>query len=234
LYAVVDEESVGCPDQGCYFSFSAAMHFLTHACMPGTLPAHLASQAASDPCFAWRPAIAGVSDASTTIPQAIKARMCFLSNLKRYLICDYSSSLTHASYDSNHGSAPLVNARAFEPDLDCVSVIDVAYDPTRFKHDPSPGLCGVGQTALRYFHAVNENKNVTVIILVNLADGFLVTHGSNTFGSDGAETRKSPTPAQPRSGPTPRPAPGAGNLRTDPSNGASMHDPGHRARERNG
>jgi hypothetical protein len=53
--------------------------------MPGTLPAHLASQAASDPCFAWGPAIAGVSDASTTIPQTIKARMCFLSNLKRYL-----------------------------------------------------------------------------------------------------------------------------------------------------
>jgi hypothetical protein len=52
--------------------------------MPGTLPAHLASQAAADPCFAWGPAIAGVSDASTTIPQTIKARMCFLSNLKRY------------------------------------------------------------------------------------------------------------------------------------------------------
>jgi hypothetical protein len=101
LYAVADEESVGCPHLGPlapavplrvlnpgkdrYFSFFAAMHFLTQACMPGTLPAHLASQAASDPCFAWGPAIAGVSDASTTIPQTIKARMCFLSNLKRYL-----------------------------------------------------------------------------------------------------------------------------------------------------
>jgi hypothetical protein len=37
----------------------------------------------------------------------------------------------------------LMNPRAFEPDLDCASVIDVAYDPTRFKHDPSPGKCGV-------------------------------------------------------------------------------------------
>jgi len=101
LYAVADAESVGCPHLGPlapavplrvlnpgkdrYFSFFAAMHFLTQACMPGTLPAHLASQAASDPCFAWGPEIAGVSDASTTIPQTIKARMCFLSNLKRYL-----------------------------------------------------------------------------------------------------------------------------------------------------
>jgi hypothetical protein len=75
------------PGKDRYFSFFffAAMHFLTHACMPGTLPAHLASQAASDPCFAWGPAIAGVSDASTTIPQTIKARMSFLSNLKPYL-----------------------------------------------------------------------------------------------------------------------------------------------------
>jgi hypothetical protein len=104
LYAVAAEESVGCPHLGplapavslrvlnpgrdryfFFFSFFAATHFLTQACMPGTLPAHLASQAASDPCFAWGPAIAGVSDASTTIPQTIKARMCFLSNLKRYL-----------------------------------------------------------------------------------------------------------------------------------------------------
>jgi hypothetical protein len=53
--------------------------------MPGTLPAHLASQATSDPCFAWEPAIAGVSDASKTIPQTIKGRMGFLSNLKGYL-----------------------------------------------------------------------------------------------------------------------------------------------------
>jgi hypothetical protein len=67
-----------------FFSFFAATHFLTQARIPGTLPAHLASQAASDPCFAWGPDIAGVSDASTTIPQTIKARMCFLSNLKRY------------------------------------------------------------------------------------------------------------------------------------------------------
>jgi hypothetical protein len=51
----------------------------------------------------------------------------------------------------------LMNARAFEPDLDCVSVIHVAYDPTRFKHDPSHGMCGVRQAALRYFHAVNED-----------------------------------------------------------------------------
>jgi hypothetical protein len=64
----------------------------------------------------------------------------------------------------------------FEPDLDCVSVIDVAYDPTRFKHDPSHGMCGVRQAALRYFHAVNEDKNVMVIILAN---GFFVTHGSH-------------------------------------------------------
>jgi hypothetical protein len=71
-----------------------------------------------------------------------------------------------------------VNPRAFEPDLDCVSVINVAYDPTRFKHDPSHGMCGVRQAALRYFHAVNEDKNVIVIILVNLANGFFVTHGS--------------------------------------------------------
>jgi hypothetical protein len=73
----------------------------------------------------------------------------------------------------------LVNPRAFEPDLDCVSVINVAYDPTRFKHDPSHGMCGVRQAALRYFHAVNEDKNVIVIILVNLANAFLVTHGSH-------------------------------------------------------
>ena len=68
-----------------FFSFFAATHFLTQARMPGTLPAHLASQAASDPCFPLGPAIAGVSDVSTTIPQTINARMCFLSNLKRYL-----------------------------------------------------------------------------------------------------------------------------------------------------
>jgi len=70
-----------------------------------------------------------------------------------------------------------MNPRAFEPDLYCVFVINVAHDPTRFKHDPSPGMCGVRQAALRYFHAVNEDKNVIVIILVNLANGFLVNHG---------------------------------------------------------
>jgi hypothetical protein len=100
LYAVADEEehlgplgravslrvlNPGKDRYFSFFSFFAATHFLTQARMPGTLPAHLASQAASDPCFAWGPDIAGVSDASTTIPQTIKARMCFLSNLKRYL-----------------------------------------------------------------------------------------------------------------------------------------------------
>jgi hypothetical protein len=73
--------------------------------------------------------------------------------------------------------AMLVNLRAFEPDLDCVSVINVAYDPARFKHDPSHGMCGVRQAALRYLHAVNKDKNVIVVIPVNLANGFLVNHG---------------------------------------------------------
>jgi hypothetical protein len=77
--------------------------------------------------------------------------------------------------------AVLMNLRAFEPDLDCVSAINIAYDPTRFKHDPSHGMCGVRQAALRYFHAVNEDKNVIVIILVNLANGFFVTHGSTLW-----------------------------------------------------
>jgi hypothetical protein len=72
----------------------------------------------------------------------------------------------------------LMNPRAFEPDLDCVSVINIAYDPTRFKHDPRHGAHSAPPTTLRYFHAVNEDKNVIVIILVNLANGFFVTHGS--------------------------------------------------------
>jgi hypothetical protein len=73
-----------------------------------------------------------------------------------------------------------MNPRAFEPDLNCVSVINVAYDPTRFKHDPSHGAHSATPTTLRYFHAVYEDKNVIVVILVNLANGFFVTHGSTT------------------------------------------------------
>ena len=37
---------------------------------------------------------------------------------------------------------------------------------------------GVRQAALRYLHAVNMDKNVIVVIPVNLANGFLSTMGS--------------------------------------------------------
>jgi hypothetical protein len=116
----------------------------------------------------------------------------------------------------------LINLRAFEPDLDCVSVIDVAHDPTRFKHDPSHGMCGVRQAALRYLHAVNEDKNVIVIILVNLANGFFVSHGSHGECSNlrcGWPTREEvPNPgATEVGGNTKASPPLPGNLRTDPS-----------------
>jgi hypothetical protein len=71
----------------------------------------------------------------------------------------------------------LVNPRAFEPYLDCVPVINVANNPTRFKHNPCHGLRSVREPTLGDFHPVDKDKDVFLIILVKLTNGF-VGHGS--------------------------------------------------------
>jgi hypothetical protein len=71
-----------------------------------------------------------------------------------------------------------VNSRAFEPDLDCVSFVNVADDPTRFEHDPRHGMRGVGSAALRDFHTVNKDKGVFAVI-VKFTNG--IVHGSYTL-----------------------------------------------------
>jgi hypothetical protein len=77
----------------------------------------------------------------------------------------------------------LVNPRAFEPDLDGPPSVDVADYPTRFKHNPRISLRGVMRAALGDLPAVNEDKNVTVFIHLNLANRFLVVHGAQRFVS---------------------------------------------------
>jgi hypothetical protein len=73
-----------------------------------------------------------------------------------------------------------VNPRAFEPDLDGLPSVDVADYPTRFKHNPPIGLRSVVRAALGDLHAVNEDKNVTVFIPLNLANRFVMVHGYPT------------------------------------------------------
>jgi hypothetical protein len=66
-----------------------------------------------------------------------------------------------------------VNPCAFEPDLDCIPVVNVAYDPTRFEHDPRLGMRGVGEPAFRDFYTVDKDKDVIVIVPVNLTNGLV-------------------------------------------------------------
>jgi hypothetical protein len=68
----------------------------------------------------------------------------------------------------------LVNRRAFEPDLDCLPLVNVADDPTRFEHNPHHGVRRVRSAALRYLHTVNKDKGVFAVI-VKLTGG--VVHG---------------------------------------------------------
>jgi hypothetical protein len=71
----------------------------------------------------------------------------------------------------------LVNPRAFEPHLDCVPVVNVADNPTRFKHNPSHGVCRVREPTLGDFHPVHKDKDVVVIVPEKLTNG-IVAHGS--------------------------------------------------------
>jgi hypothetical protein len=48
--------------------------------------------------------------------------------------------------------------RAFVPDLDCVPVVNVAYGPTGFKHDPCHGLRRMRRAALRDFHPIDKDE----------------------------------------------------------------------------
>jgi hypothetical protein len=73
-----------------------------------------------------------------------------------------------------------VNPRTFVPDLDCVSVVNVAYDPTGFEHDPCLSLRSVRRTALGYFHTVDKDEDILTVI-VKLADGFVIAHGSTPW-----------------------------------------------------
>jgi hypothetical protein len=66
-----------------------------------------------------------------------------------------------------------MNPRRFEPHLDCVPAVNVADDPTRFKHNPHHGVRGSGVSAFRDFHTVNKDKDVIVIIPVKLTNGFV-------------------------------------------------------------
>jgi hypothetical protein len=72
-----------------------------------------------------------------------------------------------------------VNPCAFEPDLD-LPAVNVAYDPTRFEHNPRHRKRGVGTSAFRDFHTVDKDKYVIVVILVNRANGVFHAHGSST------------------------------------------------------
>jgi hypothetical protein len=61
-------------------------------------------------------------------------------------------------------------------DLDRLSTLDVADHPSWFKDNPRGGLCRPGRAALRYLSAADEQENVIVLILVNLANRCFVTH----------------------------------------------------------
>jgi hypothetical protein len=74
----------------------------------------------------------------------------------------------------------LVNPRTFVPDLDCVPAVNVAYNPTRFEHDPCHGLCSVRRTAFGYFHTVDKDEDILTVI-VKLADAFVIAHGSTPW-----------------------------------------------------
>jgi hypothetical protein len=74
----------------------------------------------------------------------------------------------------------LVNPRALVPDLDCVPVVNVAYDPTRFEHDPCLSLRGVRSSALGYFHTVDKDEDILTVI-VKHADAFFIAHGSTPW-----------------------------------------------------
>ena len=52
----------------------------------------------------------------------------------------------------------LVNRRAFEPDLDCLPLVNVADDPTRFEHDPLHGVHRFTPTALRYLQSRHSSR----------------------------------------------------------------------------
>jgi hypothetical protein len=78
-----------------------------------------------------------------------------------------------ATSDARTEPVGLMNLRRFEPHLDCVPAVNVADDPTRFKHNPHHGVRGSGVSAFRDFHTVNKDKDVIVIIPVKLTNGFV-------------------------------------------------------------
>jgi hypothetical protein len=45
-------------------------------------------------------------------------------------------------------------------DLNCLPALEVAHEPSRFEHNPRVSMRRVGQAALRYLYAVNEQENV--------------------------------------------------------------------------
>jgi len=61
-------------------------------------------------------------------------------------------------------------------DLDRLSTLDVADHPSWFEDNPRVGLCCAGRAALRYLPPADEQENVIVLILVNLANRCFVTH----------------------------------------------------------
>jgi len=61
-------------------------------------------------------------------------------------------------------------------DFDRLSTFDVADHPSWFEDNPRVRLCRAGRAALRYLPATNEQENVVVLILANLANRCFVTH----------------------------------------------------------
>jgi hypothetical protein len=73
-----------------------------------------------------------------------------------------------------------VNRRAFEPHLDGVPMVNVANNPTRFKHNPRLGLRRVGRPASGDFYTINKDKDV-LAITVKLTNR-LAAHDSPYLG----------------------------------------------------
>jgi len=67
-----------------------------------------------------------------------------------------------------------VNRCAFEPDVDCRPLVNIAADPTRFEHDPHHGMRGVRSAAFRYLQTVHEDK-VIFDVIMKFTGGFV--HG---------------------------------------------------------
>jgi CheY-like chemotaxis protein len=91
----------------------------------------------------------------------------------------HSSRVTRAAvpavadehFGGHRGSSfgDLMDRGAFVPDLDCIPIVNVAYDPTRFEHDPGRGSRRVERVALRDLHPIDKDKKFLAVVVKRLS-----------------------------------------------------------------